>query len=446
MKKGYYIVLVLIIALVVYSFMTFLETTPPTVEWRNSAHYLRRTATLKVAFSDTGTGLKEVTVTYKGADKSYPLFSSEFSAEEQPSQEESFDIPLDFKKLRIGDGDGVIVLEATDRSSWHFGRGNTTREEYAVEIDTVPPMVEILTSRHVVAQGGAEMTIYRASHDTVKTGVKVGDHLFHGQSGAFEEENIFLSFFSYPHDLRAGEPLFIVAEDSAGNRAKKHLPIHVNPRTYRKRSITISDGFLERKVPEVLSAANREESGNLLEDFLYINREMRKRQAETIRAVAAESTPEIMWEGSFLQLRNSQVEARFADLRSYLYNGRTIDKQYHLGFDLATTRRNPVTASNSGVVAFAGTLGIYGNSVIIDHGFGLSSLYSHMSSIDVEVMDHVERGDIIGRTGATGLAGGDHLHFGILIHGTPVTPIEWWDKTWVQNRITSRLEAIMFND
>ncbi|MFQ5329471.1 MAG: M23 family metallopeptidase [Thermodesulfobacteriota bacterium] len=446
MKKGYYILLILIIAAAAYSFMTFLETTPPTVEWQNSSNYLQRTAALKIAASDRGTGLKAVKVTYRGADKSYPLFSREFPAEEQLLHEESFDIPINFKKLRIGDGDGVIVLEATDRSKWRFGKGNSTRKEYAVEIDTVPPMVEILTSRHVVSRGGTEMTIYRSSHDTIKTGVKVGDTLFPGQSGAFEEDNIYLSLFSYPHDLPTGEPLFIVAEDSAGNRTKKHLPVHVNSRTYRKRSIAISDSFLERKVPEVLSATEREESGNLLEDFLYINREMRNNQAETIRAVAAESTPEILWEGRFKQLRNSKVEARFADLRSYLYKGRVIDKQYHLGFDLSTTRRNPVTASNSGVIAFAGNLGIYGNAVIIDHGFGLSSLYSHMSSIDVEVMDNVEQGDIIGRTGATGLAGGDHLHFGILVHGIPVTPIEWWDRQWVENRITSRFEAIMFND
>ncbi|MFQ5585900.1 MAG: M23 family metallopeptidase [Thermodesulfobacteriota bacterium] len=442
MKKGYYIVLVLIIAVVVYSFMTFLEITPPTVEWQNSTPYLRRTATLKISASDSGTGLRGITAIYKRGEESHSLFSEDLSAREPAVQEESFEVPLDFKKLRIGDGEGVIVLEATDRSRWHFGRGNSVRQEYPVEVDTVPPMVEILSSGHVVLQGGSDLTVYRSSPDTITTGVTVGDHFFPGRSGAFEDENTFLSFFSYPHNLSVGEPLFIVAEDRAGNRAKKHLPVLVKAKTYRKRSITVSDSFLERKVPEVISSANMEESGDLLEDFLFINREMRKRQAETIRAITAESIPEIMWEGEFLQLRNAKVEARFADLRSYIYRGRVIDRQYHLGFDLAVTKRYPITASNSGVVAFTGTMGIYGNTVIIDHGFGISSLYSHMSSIDVEEMDYVERGETIGRTGDTGLAGGDHLHFGILIHGTPVTPVEWWDKMWVRNRITRRIEAV----
>jgi murein DD-endopeptidase MepM/ murein hydrolase activator NlpD len=65
-----------------------------------------------------------------------------------------------------------------------------------------------------------------------------------------------------------------------------------------------------------------------------------------------------------------------------------------------------------------------------------------MSTIDVAVGDSVERGAIIGRTGETGLAGGDHLHFGVYLHGTPVTPIEWWDAKWVRNRILKRLRAM----
>ncbi len=85
-------------------------------------------------------------------------------------------------------------------------------------------------------------------------------------------------------------------------------------------------------------------------------------------------------------------------------------------------------------------MGIYGQCIIIDHGLGLQTLYAHLSSMAVEVGDVVERGQIIGRTGATGLAGGDHLHYGIIVGGVPVNPIEWWDKNWVRNNITSKLQ------
>jgi murein DD-endopeptidase MepM/ murein hydrolase activator NlpD len=102
--------------------------------------------------------------------------------------------------------------------------------------------------------------------------------------------------------------------------------------------------------------------------------------------------------------------------------------------------RTPVPAANRGVVRLARYFGIYGNTVVIDHGLGLMSLSAHLSSIEVTEGQSVERGERIGRTGATGLAGGDHLHFTALVHGMPVNPIEWWDPKWIRDRITSKLK------
>ena len=133
------------------------------------------------------------------------------------------------------------------------------------------------------------------------------------------------------------------------------------------------------------------------------------------------------------------VQSKYADLRSYYYDGQVVDEQYHLGFDLAATRHYPVPASNSGEVVFAANLGIYGNTIVIDHGLGVSTLYAHLSGMDVDKGARVDKGEDIGRTGDTGLAGGDHLHFSVLIHGVPVTPLEWWDEKWVENRILRRL-------
>ncbi len=98
--------------------------------------------------------------------------------------------------------------------------------------------------------------------------------------------------------------------------------------------------------------------------------------------------------------------------------GREVDQQVHLGFDLAVTANVPVVAANSGVVLNASWLGIFGNCVIIDHGMGVQSLYGHLSSFDVKVGDTVTKGQMLGRSGMTGLAGGDHLHFTMLVGGT----------------------------
>ncbi len=97
-------------------------------------------------------------------------------------------------------------------------------------------------------------------------------------------------------------------------------------------------------------------------------------------------------------------------------------------------------AANAGVVVFGQTLGIYGKTIILDHGFGLFSMYSHLSSIAVKIGDQLSQGDIIGRTGSTGMAGGDHLHFSLLIDQTFVNPVEWWDKKWIQHNVLSKIE------
>ena len=147
-------------------------------------------------------------------------------------------------------------------------------------------------------------------------------------------------------------------------------------------------------------------------------------------------------EGIFLRLANSKRMAGFADHRTYLYQGKKIDEQTHLGIDLAAYSRDKVTAANHGKVVFTDSLGIYGQTVIIDHGFGLFSMYSHLSRIDVQPDQIVAKNEPIGLTGNTGMAGGDHLHFGMLVHDTFVNPVEWWDASWIKNNITSKIKDI----
>ena len=123
--------------------------------------------------------------------------------------------------------------------------------------------------------------------------------------------------------------------------------------------------------------------------YVRINTDLRQENAEYLLALAEKTEPRLLWQGPFRQLGNSQVESGFADHRTYLYDGREIDQQVHLGFDLAATANVAILASNHGVVIHADFLGIYGNCVVVDHGMGLQSLYAHLSSIGVQVGDAV---------------------------------------------------------
>jgi murein DD-endopeptidase MepM/ murein hydrolase activator NlpD len=208
-----------------------------------------------------------------------------------------------------------------------------------------------------------------------------------------------------------------------------------------KSRIPLDDKFLDRVVPAILEATPEvNPQGSNLEKFLVINGELRQKNTQTIANYSKQSAPEILWSGAvFHPFTNTAVEAAFADQRTYVYDGKEVDRQTHLGFDLARVVNSPVLAANRGKVLHAGPLGIYGNCVILDHGMGVQSLYGHLSSIAVKVGDMVEKEQEMGKSGMTGLAGGDHLHFTMLVNGQMVNPVEWWDAHWIQDRIVRKL-------
>jgi len=139
--------------------------------------------------------------------------------------------------------------------------------------------------------------------------------------------------------------------------------------------------------------------------------------------LAQKTQPAFLWREPFLPMVNTAIKASFAERRSYVYDGKTVDEQNHLGLDMASVRADPVPASNDGVVVFASYLGIYGNCVVIDHGYGLETRYGHLLAFSVGKDDQVKRGDVIGQVGSTGRATGNHLHYEVLANGTLLNPL-----------------------
>ena len=230
----------------------------------------------------------------------------------------------------------------------------------------------------------------------------------------------------------------IGAADEAGNETRRIFPSRIIKKDFPRDTIRVSDGFLQRKVPEFQSE-DPSLSDNLLEAYLTVNREWREKNHGRIREVCAESAPERLWSGPFLQMPNTENKSAFAVKRNYVYRGKIVDTQVHLGLDLASTAGAPVPAANSGTVVFAESLGIYGQTVIIDHGQGILSLYSHLSGINVSPGDSISRGATVGSSGQTGMAGGDHLHFSVLVSGEFVNPLEWLDGHWIADNVDNKI-------
>jgi murein DD-endopeptidase MepM/ murein hydrolase activator NlpD len=320
-----------------------------------------------------------------------------------------------------------------------FGlRQATTTATRAVDVRLTPPQLAVLSQFHYVNHGGSEMVVYRVTPPDVESGVRVGELEYRGFPAGGSDPALRVAFFALLWDQDLNTPITVFARDAVGNEGSATFDFRVFPKQFRKSTINLDDRFLARVVPAILQNStelNVDDPSNLLASYLAINRELRRMNNETIANLAESSSPEILWRGPFKQLINTAVEAGFADQRTYVYNGADVDHQVHLGFDLASTSAASVRAANRGRVVLAGWLGIYGNCVIVDHGMGLQSLYAHLSSISVSEGDLVESEAELGRSGATGLAGGDHLHFTMLLNGNAITPIDWWSSQWVQDRV-----------
>jgi hypothetical protein len=411
-----------------------------------------RTGTLQVTAGAPGGRFTALAIALEQNGRTTPLFSLDApqSAAQSRIDDDHLRISRDIGKAAVPDlqsGAARIVVTAT-RPSFLNLRPLTGSASRDVQIRLEPPRVSVVSTHHYVNHGGSEMVVYRTSPADVWSGVRVGQIEYVGYPAGVAgvtgaDPSLKVAFFALLHDQDLNAPIALVARDDAGNEATTGFIEKVFEKPFRRSRIEIDDRFMQRVVPEILAHSPElkmeSTSGDLLPAFLKINGELRRMNAERIIAATAPSSPDKLWQGPFVQLGNSQVEASFADQRTYVYNGKEIDKQVHLGFDLAVTAAVPVVAANAGKVVHASWLGIYGNCVIIDHGMGVGSLYGHLSSFDVRAGDSVTNLQQIGRSGMTGLAGGDHLHFTMLVAGHPVNPVEWWDPHWIEDRVDRKL-------
>jgi murein DD-endopeptidase MepM/ murein hydrolase activator NlpD len=333
----------------------------------------------------------------------------------------------------------MVVRDYSWRNWW---KGNKTYAEKPVVIDTRAPGIEVFTSAHNVNQGGTGLVIFRTSETCSQSGVQVGNKFFPGHAGYFKDPLVYLTFFALGYEQGRDTTIHLKAVDPAGNQAKSGLNHYIRRKTFRKDRINITDSFLKKKLPDFDSEFPQDSKMSPVARFLLINRDLRQANYQKIAEACRNTDNKLHWQGEFLRLPNSANRASYADHRTYFYRKKEIDRQVHLGIDLASLANSPVPAANSGVVRFAGPLGIYGSTVIIDHGFGLFSMYSHLSFIAVKAGDPVSKGNNLGRTGSTGLAGGDHLHFSMLVNDTFVNPVEWWDKKWIHNNVLSKIEQV----
>ena len=417
----------------------------PSITIKSPGKFVGRTGTLDVvAESSTPLVAVNATLVQNGQSAMVASYANDGSAQNQVSLSGALG-----KSSQPALVNGPATLVVTASRQVFFGlrtaEGSVTRE---LQVRLDPPRVAVTSIHHFINLGGAEFVVIRATPEDVEAGVRVGDveyRAYPGSAVGLTDPTLRVAFFALKHDQDLNARMSAFARDAAGNEVTTPLEHQPTTKKFLQSRIPIDQRFLDRVVPGIASNTpglkiDTASPEGLLKGFLTINGDLRKKNSGTIAALAAKSQPKMLWTEAFAQMGNSQVESRFADRRTYFYGDKEIDRQVHLGFDLASVQQAPVHASNAGIVVFADFLGIYGNCVIIDHGLGVQSLYAHLSSIGTKIGDTVTKGQELGRTGATGLAGGDHLHFTILLQGVPVNPVEWWDQPWMQDRVLRKVK------
>ena len=172
----------------------------------------------------------------------------------------------------------------------------------------------------------------------------------------------------------------------------------VEPKTFATRRLTVDDSFVNP-------------TGAVLERIL--------REAAELRELWDRVTPDRLWDGPFVRPVPGHANSRFGT-RSILNDQ---PRSPHSGVDFLSPAGTPIKAPNSGVVVLARDLYFTGNTVAIDHGLGMYSLFAHLSAVDVAVGDSVETGQTVGKVGATGRVTGAHLHWTVRITRARVDPM-----------------------
>jgi len=436
-KVIWFIVLVGLACAVGAAFL-FLEWEKPRIMADPTLTVIGQRKGADIGFMDRKSGLRQVAVRLTQGNKDIVLARADMDG--KGITQKTLHVEIAPRDLGLKDGEALITITATDFSPLK----NTSAVTIKTTIDAVAPRIALVSSAHNINPGGSCLAIFKLSKAVKTCGVRVGTDFFPAYRVTIKDKPVYVCYFAVPMDVSATTPMMVAVEDRGGNAATAAIPFHIRTaHTFRDDKLTLSASFLQNKAVEFEQHDRRLAGKSPEEIFMAVNSQTRQENTQKIQSYCMRSQPKQLWQGVFLRMQNAAPMARFGDKRTYFSEGQQpLGESVHLGVDLASTAHAPLEAANDGIIVFADYLGIYGNTVIIDHGLGLASLYGHMNEIAVNPGQQVSKGTVIGTTGATGLAGGDHLHFSILVGGRFVNPIEWWDPHWLKDNVEDKLNDI----
>ncbi len=425
----------IIAAAVFVMFSPQFEQEKPTIIIKNDIYWNLKTK-LKLELQDNG-GIKYYKVVYKDGSKSIDLNSAVLSGNEK-------NIKLDIAPPKLDmfyKGDQVsLEIEVIDNSKWNFLEGNKQTKIINVVIDTKKPIASVIDNSRYIRRGGSALVVVQVEDKNLQDAYISFNDKVQFKLIPFYKNNHYAALIAWDVNIKEFKKVNLIAIDYANNKTITKIPLYTQKLRLKKDTIKISSKFIEQVSSSVLEQSGEDIPVDLKDRFKAQNEILREKNVKFLRNFSYKKMDMSKIDSfnikPFRRLRGSRTAAGYAEKRNYIYKNDKIDEAWHLGMDWASVKRASVKCTNIGEVTFNEYLGIYGNTIIIDHKLGLSSLYAHTSTSHVEVGDIVKAKQKIANTGSTGAVMGDHLHFGILIQGIEVNPLEWMDKNWIKNNIT----------
>ena len=356
-------------------------------------------------------------------------------------------LTFEIKPFKATDGfkatNAILRVKAKDSSSWNFFDGNEAIKDTNLIIDRRSPQASVISNSYMIKQGGSGILIVEINDENLKDYYITFNDEEVFELFPFQKKGFYISIITWPIDIKEFKKVNLVAVDMANNKTVTKVPFYIKPFKEKVDDIKISEDFVNNISKQVLQNSDMNVPSDIVEAFVKTSKELREKNVKTIRDVSKKNLANsalIPFDvKTFVRMSNAATFAQYGERRHYFYNEHKIDEAWHLGMDWASSKRADIIVTNPGKVIYKDYLGIYGDTVIIDHGLGLGSLYAHTSSINVEVGNDVKTGDKIGNTGATGAVFGDHLHFGMLVQGIEVNPNEWLDNEWIKVNLTKTI-------
>lgn len=407
------------------------ERTQPSIEVPNMSYYNLKWDIPVILRDESGISSYSVALISDGAEK----ILTKRKISETPQKEVRFNLPL--PKMNIKNGDKLhYKITARDSSKYNFLMGNQSVKMLEITIDTQLPQVNIIQMSNIITKGGAAAVVFYANDDALAN-ISLTNGFQSFVAFPFHKPNYYLGIIPW----HINNPTFkgaIIAQDRAGNVRRFSINFMRYNRNYRTSALPLKPAFIDGKITEIIENENIRAVDSFEDEiakFRYVNENIRAKDSRTIAHKILNMEREVAGFDVFKPANNAKVVGLFGDYRKFSFNRADAGESYHLGIDLAGYKNMPVSASNDGVVVLSAELGIHGNTIIIEHGFGVASLYAHLSEAFVKEGDIVSKGDIIAKTGASGLAFGDHLHFSVLLQGIPTISNEWMDSRWLKTHI-----------